>query len=188
MTNITEPLSLALGLASFRSVEGAESNVRRLSDMVDYFADNEALQRALAAGDRVVYEFVELTQEGSDGVLSFGLTRIRPGLVGREYHMTKGHFHTHGGDEVYLVSEGRGVLVLQSRQGDCRAIDMAPGSMYFVPGQWAHRTVNTGDGDLTFLAVWPGDIEHDYETILREGFCKQVLEGPDGPLITELRG
>jgi glucose-6-phosphate isomerase len=52
-------------------------------------------------------------------------------------------------------------------------------SVYVPPG-WAHRTVNTGDDDLIFLAVYFGDAGHDYAAIEDSGFAVRVLATSDG--------
>jgi len=177
------PFNLALEPTAFQSHQGAREIVRHLSDMTGFFTDKHATEIILSDDNPVVYKFWEVAYEGSDRGLSFGITRIYPGRVGREYHMTKGHFHTTDGDEIYVVMRGRGLLLLQTRGGEAQAVDMVPGSMCYVPGGWAHRTVNTGDDELVFLSIWPPNIGHDYETVAQNGFPQLVVEGTDGPTV-----
>lgn len=47
---------------------------------------------------------------------------------------------------------------------------MRPGSVHYIPGRTAHRVANVGDTVLSFLACWPADAGHDYETIAAHGF------------------
>ncbi len=179
------PFNLAVQPSAFDLFQGARRIIRHLSDMRDLYIDQEAMECILAVGDPIIYEFWEVEYEGSDGGLCFGITRIHPGKVGREYHMTKGHFHTTQGDEVYVVMEGQGLLLLQTREGKAATIEMTPGHMCYVPAKWAHRTVNTGDHDLIFLSIWPPHIEHDYQTVAQSGFPQFVVEGTDGPTVIE---
>ena len=86
-------------------------------------------------------------------MLSFGLTVIQPGTIDGEYYMTKGHFHAaqQDGDEVYLGVSGNGLLLLQSRQGESREIELTPGAILYTPLAWAHRTVNVGPRSAGFF-------------------------------------
>jgi glucose-6-phosphate isomerase len=58
---------------------------------------------------------------------------------------------------------------------------MQPGCISYIPGEWAHRTINTGDTPLVLFAIWPIDAGHDYESVERYGFLRRVFEGEDGP-------
>src|SRR5258708_40028146 len=109
------PFSLPLDLDALRSLPSVHRVVRHLSDMKRIYHDQEAVAAILSKGDPSIYEFLELANPTSDDSLSFGLTRISPGTIGREYHMTKCHFHVNAGDEIYVGLDGRGMLVLQSR-------------------------------------------------------------------------
>ena len=59
------------------------------------YADAAMKPRAFIAdeGDRLIYEVqgVELPEE--EGQIPHCTTRILPGRIGDEYHMTKGHYH-----------------------------------------------------------------------------------------------
>ena len=81
---------------------------RKLSDMANMYADNDEAARILAAeGDRLIYEVqgVELPEE--EGQIPHCTTRITPGRIGAEYHMTKGHYHARREQgEVYFGLHG----------------------------------------------------------------------------------
>ena len=163
--------------------EGAIKVVRHLSYMKDLFFDSPVVEEMLRLQDPVIYEYWEVEQEGHGGELSLSITRIRPGTVGREYDMTKGHFHTTDGDEVYLALKGQGLMLLQNREGEARELEMMPGNLCYVPTTWAHRNVNTGSEDLVFLCVWGPRIESDYEIIVRSGFPQLVVKVLQGPQV-----
>ena len=178
------PLALPLELEAFTSLPTAKTMVRHLSDMAGYYADQEAV-RKLLPGNPLIYEFTECEYAGQERGLSFGITRICPGTVGREYHMTKGHFHLNGGDEIYIAVRGKGMLVLQAPDGRVESHEMVPGRLHYLPGNWGHRTMNIGEQDFIFLAVWVPGIEHDYDTVARAGLRKRVLRGKGGAQVVD---
>jgi len=55
------------------------------------------------------------------------------------------------------------------------------GTVNYVPGWWAHRSVNVGDEPLVFFAAYVGDAGHDYATIEERGFPVVVLAAEQGP-------
>ena len=106
-----------------------------------------------------------------------GLTVMKPGKVGREYHMTKGHFHESGSaDEYYFCLSGKGLIILQNAAGETKYMELNEGGGVYVSPGWAHRTVNVGDDDFILLAIFPKDAGHDYGTIEKSGFRKIVVE------------
>jgi glucose-6-phosphate isomerase, archaeal len=113
----------------------------------------------------------------------FRTTIIAPGTVGAEYYMTKGHHHLRDSAEYYLGMAGEGVMVMESRDGDFETARLVPSASVYVPPGWAHRTVNTGEVPLAFLAVYSGDAGHDYESVERTGFSRRVYRGPGGPAV-----
>lgn len=155
--------------------------VRTLADLAGVFRD-ETLRAGLPQ-DRVVYRVRTWSPvpEGTAGGLYFGWTLIEPGDVGGECFMTKGHFHaSRDTAEYYWCVRGRGLLLLMDERRGCRAEVMAPGSLHYIPGRTAHRTVNTGDGPLAFGACWPADAGHDYASIAEDGFSARVFRDGAG--------
>ena len=152
---------------------------RHLSDMRYMYADNKAEQQILEAeGDRLIYEvyLVDGLPE-EEGQVLHCTTVIYPGLIGAEFHMTKGHFHAkRDRGEVYLGLSGVGFVNLQTGAGEVRQVRMEPGAVVYVPPLWAHRTINSSDEPLIFLSAWPGDAGHDYGTIERLGFAELCLK------------
>jgi glucose-6-phosphate isomerase, archaeal len=160
----------------------SERRLRMLSDMVGLYADREATEALLRDGDRVMYEMLVADVPEEKGHLLHSVTVMYPGRVGREYCMTAGHFHNDAGaSEVYFCLTGEGMLLVQGRDGCCKAVPMKPGTAAYIPPGWAHRTANTGDEPFVFFAAWPGDAGHDYGTIRETGFSRLVVER-DGEL------
>jgi len=147
--------------------------VRRMSDLKNLFSDKKAADLAAKSGNPVVYEVYAKESEDPDG-LSYAVTVINPGEVGGEYFMTKGHFHAKPTGELYLGLEGSGILLLQDRKGNTQKVKIEPGKISYVPSGYAHRSVNTGNGKLKFLAVYRADSGHDYITVEKEGFKDKI--------------
>jgi glucose-6-phosphate isomerase len=98
--------------------------------------------------------------------------------------MTKGHFHqARDRAEVYLGLAGEGRLVMATEDGRHAVEPIRRGTVSYVPGGWAHRSVNVGDRPLVFFAIYVGDAGHDYRTVERTGFPVLVVAGADGPEI-----
>jgi len=160
---------------------------RRLSDMAGMYADRDAAARILAEeGDRLIYEVQGVALPEEEGQIPHCTTRITPGRIGAEYHMTKGHYHARREQgEVYFGLSGRGYLVMQTDAGATSVQAIAAGSAAYVPPFWAHRTVNIGDEDFVFFSVWEARAGHDYGTIERDGFRKLVLRQDGGPAVLD---
>jgi glucose-6-phosphate isomerase len=152
---------------------------RRLSDLEGLFADTAAWREGLR-DDPVVYEVASSPVPEEEGELPQSITTIHPGTVGGEFHMTKGHMHTRPRGEIYLGLSGRGGLLLYDGERP-EWIRMEPGTIGYIPPDWAHRSVNVGDEPYRFLAVYPGDAGHDYEWVRERGMGYRVMRGADGP-------
>ena len=156
--------------------KGAAPTKRCLSQMKDMFYDAEAVRLQLSQGDPLVYEFYELGAPEHPGDLAFGSSITYPGMVGNEYYMTKGHFHTElDTAEVYYCLSGCGFMLTESPEGDVVNHPLAPGNAVYVPKRYAHRSINTGNVPLVTLFVFRGDAGHDYGTIETKGFRKLVV-------------
>ncbi|MGH8875332.1 MAG: glucose-6-phosphate isomerase family protein [Acidimicrobiia bacterium] len=155
---------------------------RRLSDMA-------GLYRSIpeGTGDPLIYTVNAIAVPETNSEIRSCTTVLRPGRIGDEYFMTKGHFHeVRERAEVYLGMSGEGRLVLATEDGDHLVEAIGPGTLHYVPGGWAHRSVNVGDQPLVFFAAYVGDAGHDYATVEDAGFPVRVLRGPDSrPRVVE---
>ncbi len=149
--------------------------IRKASDMLGFFYDNDALEKIINQGDPVIYEVYAVPNVG-EGELSYAVTILHPGKVGKEFFMTKGHYHRiKNRGELYMGIRGRGVILMQ-KDNEIKWEEISRGDLVYVPPYWAHRSVNVGDDDLVFLAIYPGDAGHDYGSIAKMGFSKIVVE------------
>ena len=87
--------------------------------------------------------------------------------------------------EVYIGLGGEGLILMQNRKGEVRHLRIAHNSCVFIPPGFAHRTINTGAQPLIFLAVYPANAGHDYESIAERGFHKIVVDRNGEPVIMD---
>lgn len=158
----------------------------RLSNLAGYFADKTAVQNTIATADPILYRVYGTTRPALAGDLISGITLLNAGQVGQEYYMTKGHFHAVlDTGEVYYALRGSGMMVLESPEGECQAVDFAAGTVLHIPPRWAHRTVNVGSSELCFFWVCPANAGHDYATIIEQGFGKLIVNQDGIPTVID---
>lgn len=180
------PISVQFDFASgaFHPVKIRED--RQLSDLKMMFHDKPAISEILAEGDPLIYEIWYHPFETSKSDMALGVTRLLPGAIGAEYHMTKGHIHERDDQpEIYFCIQGQGYLLLQTLDGEFRAEPWRPGAISHIPPMWAHRVVNTGDDMLVFVASYHLSAGHDYAPIIEKGFRKLVLQSAEGPTLVD---
>ena len=166
--------------------ENAKITKRHLSQMRGMFHDEKAYQERIMQGDPLVYEFYELGCPERAGDIAFGTTILYPGTVGDEYFMTKGHFHTLlDTAEVYYVLSGTGMMMMETPEGEVTCLDVHPGDALYVPGRWAHRSINIGDEPLVMFFVYRADAGHDYGTIEHKGYRKLVVDRHGVPTLID---
>ncbi len=165
---------------------GRHSSVKKLGQLKAVFRDQAAF--AQMGPETVVYRvwWWEPVAPGTEGGLFWGTTEILPGKVGDEYFMTHGHQHAvRDRAEFYGTVLGEGMLVLRDENGKVWCEPMRPGSLHYIPGRVAHRTVNTGTTPLRFIASWPSDAGHDYAVIEKEGLGARVIERDGKPVFVK---
>ena len=180
------PFSARLGGATGISHYSAKVE-RRLSDLREYFHDGDLVEKMLQKGENpVIYEVYEVAQKPVEGVFNVGTTVIYPGKIGNEYYFTMGHFHqVETATEVYLGIKGEGLILMQDRKGKTDALEIKPDVLVYIPPRRAHRSVNTGKSKLVFLAIYPSDAGHNYETVRTKGFAKLVVENDGKPNVVD---
>lgn len=171
------PYSFSIALPSGIPDRYELHTIRRLSDMKGQYLDRDAFEKRISIEDSVLYEVYELSRPEIPGELIHGISIVHPGLVGSEYSMTKGHFHTVlNTAEIYCVLQGQGKMVMESPEGEWSIEDLTPGKILYVTPRWAHRSVNTSlSEDLITFFAYPGNAGHDYGTIEIQGYRKLVV-------------
>src|SRR5688572_22844847 len=141
-----EPVTCTVDIAR-GGLEGATGRYeKRLSELAGLYADETAFAAALASGDRVVYAVEDFRPSSQASDMIFGVTRMLPGKIGREYFVTRGHIHAKSNrPELYYGQKGRGVMLMESPEGEVRVAEIGTGSACYVPPFWIHRSINIGD-------------------------------------------
>jgi glucose-6-phosphate isomerase len=172
----------------FDAVRGAlagstRSYTKRLAQLAGLYGDEAAYATALATmGDETVYEVTEFRPSTKPGDLIFGVTRMVPGKIGREYFMTRGHIHAKvDRSEMYYGQGGHGLMLIESPVGETRIVEIAPQTVCYVPPLSIHRAVNTGSEDFLMLFCYPADAGQDYDIIGRAGGMRsRILDDGNG--------
>lgn len=164
-------LNLKKGIQSWNNFASHIKNnynkrvVRKFNGMSDFFLDKPK-------GNPLLYEVFIKKANG----INFALTVIKPGKIGREFYMTKGHYHAKPGPELYVLLKGRALLLLQNKSGLFKKIKMEKGKPYLVPDNWAHRVVNIGKPEAQFVSIYSDNLGHDYGSIKEQGFKERIME------------
>jgi glucose-6-phosphate isomerase len=155
---------------------------RYLSDLKGQFQDSLAFESKLSQHDQIIYEVYEIHRPEEAGELLCGISVVHPGKIGKEFFMTKGHFHTIlNTAEIYYVLKGEGFMVMETPEGNSAVESLSPGKVLYIPPRWAHRSVCTSRiDDLVTFFVYPGNAGHDYGTIEEKGFQKLIIENEKG--------
>jgi glucose-6-phosphate isomerase len=180
--NLREPVlcSIDLGAASMSGMTGRYE--KRMSDLAGLYADETAWRAAVEATDNaVVYDVSEFRPSADAGDLIFGITRMGPGKVGREFFLTRGHIHARADrPEVYYAQRGRGVMLMESPDGETRVVEMGAQAICYVPPFWIHRSVNIGADDFVMMFSYPADAGQDYGIIERAGGMRHRVVADEG--------
>ncbi len=156
---------------------------RYLANMKGMFYNQIAYNEQLLRENVLIYEFFDMGVPDSEKEVAYGTSITYPGKIGEEYFMTKGHFHTViDTAEVYYCLSGHGYMLMENPEGEWEAQELTPGVAVYVPGRWAHRSVNVSpDEPLVTFFAFPGHAGHDYGTIETQGFRKLIVERDGQP-------
>ena len=184
--NRIKPFSFRIDLIN-KTISNPDSHiVRKLSSMKNQYIDEVSYGEMIKKEDTVLYEVYEKLVPEIEGELIQGLTIVHPGKVGKEYFMTKGHFHSVlETAELYFCLNGYGYMMMETPEGDCLAEELLPYTALYIPGGWAHRSINVGNEDLLMLFVYPAHAGHNYATIETKGFRKLIVEDKGSPKIID---
>lgn len=160
---------------------------KRLSDLAGVFSDAEAFAAQCANDpDELVYVVEEFRPSEKAGDLIYGTSTLRPGRVGQEFHLTRGHLHRiPDRTEIYHCLSGHGLLLMEDLEGATTVAELRPGATAYVPPHQIHRSVNSGSEPLVTLFCYPADSGQDYDIIERShGMAHLVVaDGPGWTLV-----
>lgn len=184
---VSFPFSVSIDSVTGRMDDFDAHTERPLSSLVDLFMDPDAAKDFLKRnGDTIAYEVYEKNVPKVNGDIRFCSSITYPGRIGDEYFMTKGHFHLRRDTaELYYCIRGKGYLLMEKEDGEVVLEEMSPGKIVYVPGYYAHRSINIGDEPLISLPVYPADAGHDYKTTEVEGFRHILMARNGKPTVIE---
>lgn len=156
---------------------------KRLADLDGLYADAAAFSAlASSRGNDIVYDVTDHRPSDQPGDLITGVTRMSPGKVGDEYFMTRGHIHANiDRPELYFGLKGRGLMLMESPDGETRIVEIRANTVCYVPPRWIHRSVNLGADDFVMLFCYPADSGQDYAIIEKSnGMRLRVVDDGKG--------
>ena len=187
---LREPLICPVSVSGGSLGNASGRYAKRLSELAGLYADEPAFAVALEGGDATVYDVTEFRPSSRNGDMIFGVTRMSPGRIGDEFFLTRGHIHARADrPEIYYGEAGCGVMLLESPEGDIRALPIGPRDICYVPPFWIHRSVNVGDTDMVMTFAYPADAGQDYAIIERSGGMRSrvVADGDGWTLVDNAR-
>jgi glucose-6-phosphate isomerase len=180
---LREPVRLLINVGN-GDMDGASGHyAKRLSELAGLYLDATAHAAAIRRyGDPVVYAVNEFRPSTEAGDMIFGVTKMLPGKIGDEFYLTRGHIHAKADrPEIYHGQAGRGLMLMESPEGDIRVIEIGPNAVCYVPPYWIHRSINVGTQDLVMAFSYPADAGQDYSIIAQSnGMRKRVLDDGKG--------
>jgi glucose-6-phosphate isomerase len=188
--NLREPGVCRVDVAKGELQGATNCYVKRLGDLEGLFEDTVAFQALLATtgAQSLAYEVTDFRSSVDAGDMIVGVTRMVCGKVGREFLFTRGHIHANANrPEVYYGESGRGVMLLESPEGEIRTVEITARTICYVPPYWIHRSVNVGVDDLVMTFLYPADSGQDYAIIEEAGGMKArvVDDGAGGWKLVE---
>jgi glucose-6-phosphate isomerase len=155
---------------------------KRLYDLRGLYADADAFElMAEKLGETVVYDVEDFKPGTQSGDLIYGVTRMNPGRVGREFFLTRGHIHAKADrPEIYYGQGGHGLMQLESPEGETRIVEVKPQTICYVPPFWIHRSINIGPEDLIMVFAYPSDSGQDYGIIESSNGMRHRVMAKDG--------
>jgi len=178
-----EPKLCTIETATGMLIDAGGHYRKTYRDLDGLYADDVAFSRILKEkADAVAYEVTSYTPGSKVSDLIMGVTRMSPGKVGREYYLTRGHIHANGDrPEIYHTLSGRGIMQMESPDGEVRLVEMGPQQVCYVPPFWIHRSVNIGNEDLVMFFAYPADSGQDYGIIERSnGMRVRIMDDGAG--------
>ncbi|CAH0154516.1 MULTISPECIES: glucose-6-phosphate isomerase family protein [unclassified Microbacterium] len=172
-----------LEIAREGGIEGRSRHYEKLlGDMQGVYRDGDAWNAAVAerGEDELVYWVDDHRYQEGAGALIVGTSTLLPGRIGNEFAVTRGHIHAVSDRaELYFCMSGRGVMQMETLDGQTSAIELTPGRAVNVPGHWIHRSVNVGDEPFVTLFCYAADAGQDYGVIADAGGMKHniVVDG-----------
>ena len=136
-----------------------------LSDLKEFLNDKKGAEKILQKSNPLIYTVKSIEEYQ----ISYGITKINPGKIGKDYFLTKGHYHKEKSSEVYYLLKGTGLLLLK-KEKQKKKIKLKKNYFHYIPEGHSHRVINTGKTPLEFLSIYQTNSNPDYSKIKKQGF------------------
>jgi glucose-6-phosphate isomerase len=172
---VIPPATLTVDPTTGRMENATRHYQKRFADLTGLYGDTPAFEAMRPTlGAEVVYEVWEHRASEANGDLVFGTSVMKPGRVGDEFFLTRGHQHQLADrSEVYHCLAGTGVMLMEHPAGELRVAAMSPRTVVYVPPLWIHRSINTGSDTLVTFFCYAADAGQDYGIIGDAGGMRQ---------------
>ncbi len=141
-----------------------KKQVRRFKNMKDSYENIKGIK-----GNPVIY----IVYRKDFGAFKIGLNVMEPGNINGEFFMTKGHNHKKSRNELYVLMEGEGKLLIQGKK--VKIINLKKGKLYVVPGKSGHRLINTGNKKMKVLTIYSKDAGRGYDFRFKKRIMKKWI-------------
>ena len=174
-----------LAITATGGIDGRSARYEvRLERLKAIYGDALAYEERVAevGADELVYWVDSHSYDDGPGSLTIGTSTLLPGTIGDEFAVTRGHLHAQADRaELYFCLSGRGVMLMETLDGETSAIELTAGRAAHVPGGWIHRSVNVGSEPFVTLFCYNSDAGQDYGVIADAGGMSQcVVSAPGG--------
>lgn len=154
------------------NIKAPEPDIRRLKDALEVlYEKSEPSDKALYYMYRGVC-FKEDEHIFLENDIRYDITVLVPGIIGKEYIKTVGHFHPNkpGSQETYTeyyeVLSGEAIYLLQKNNPDGEveeviAVEAQEGDKVYIPPGYGHVTINPGKDFLIMANL----IERNFKSI-----------------------
>lgn len=165
-----------IGLTYDQEIFPAEPATRTYQNAKEVYSSKSGQDQELY----FMYRYFESEDDGPKferSNLEFDITVIRPGMVGKEYVKTVGHYHGNVPDsnisypEVYEVIDGKVEYLLQTKPDDGGNVDIVvveaeTGDKIVIPPNYGHISINVGEDWLVESNIQKRDLPatSDYDT------------------------
>lgn len=90
------------------------------------------------------------------GEMRYDITTIPPLIINGQYNKTKGHIHTTGHEEEYIILEGEAIFLFENKHKFWK-VSAKKGQHVLIPGDCYHATINPSKTKTLKLANWLSD-------------------------------
>lgn len=136
------------------------------------------------AQDKVAYDVCrgEDKKISTEGDLQYDLTKIYPGVVGKELYKTAGHYHSGGYAELFEVIEGELITILQKDDeaegevSEAYAVKARPGDRVIILPDYGFCSINPSTEKELIISNWiDTKAQNQYEIIEKNrGLCYYI--------------